>query len=174
MFCPIKSMIWPENSSLLWNTLPLEFGVEQVMSNDSMDCDGVYVRAVHQGGWLSEIDCVILGHLCTKFHVAQAGKMLAGYRRARSRWMVVRDWMSYIWSSMLQILCCSGREKCRLGTAIQSKKSAYHHCIACKHLTILPWKVRLSICSKKTSARHNSSLSVTVYVQCYWCIMNTL
>jgi hypothetical protein len=38
-------------------------GDDMLLSNDSMDCDGVYVRAVHQGGWLSVIDCVILGHL---------------------------------------------------------------------------------------------------------------
>jgi hypothetical protein len=34
---------------------------------------------VHQYGWLSEISCVIFGHLCSKFHVAQAGKVLGGY-----------------------------------------------------------------------------------------------
>jgi hypothetical protein len=51
---------------------------DMLLSNKSMDCAGVYMGAVYSGGWLSEIDCVILHYLFSKLYIAQAEKVLAG------------------------------------------------------------------------------------------------
>jgi hypothetical protein len=48
--------------------------INMLLSNDSMDWIGDHIGAVYQGGWLSEIDCVIFCYLFSKLYVSQAGK----------------------------------------------------------------------------------------------------
>lgn len=91
------------------------------------------------------------------------GAGLAGWvqpSRARSRWMIVRDWLCYIWSSMLQILCCSGRES--VGW-VQPSRARCQPTITGLPASIWPY------CPGKSGSAY-----VTVYLQRYWCIMNTL